>query len=176
MSDEDGSYQSTNNKKTSDLASQLTSFLKTNMFQQPKLSDTLKISLSLNSSNYAPWSRMIKVAIEEKSKALLNHLTTNPPETTDEKYEKWEQEDLIVFSWLIQNIEPNLASNLTEFQTAKMLWDALVTTYSSGRDKLQTFDFHVRANEIKQSGKSIEDLWISLQGVWGKLKEETQIQ
>ncbi|GJZ75488.1 hypothetical protein Tco_0639953 [Tanacetum coccineum] len=81
-----------------------------------------------------------------------------------EDYEQWEQEDLIIFSWLIQNIEPVLVGNLTEYPIAKMLWDALVVTYSSERDKLQTFNLHVKANDIKQNNSSLEDFWISLQG------------
>nr|GEX17120.1 hypothetical protein [Tanacetum cinerariifolium] len=88
----------------------------------------------------------------------------DPPDQTSKDYEQWEQKDLIVFSWLIQNIEPALAGNLTEYPTAKMLWDALVVTYSSGRDKLQTFNLHVKANDIKQNNSSLEDFWISLQG------------
>ncbi|XP_021974743.1 uncharacterized protein LOC110869838 [Helianthus annuus] len=92
-----------------------------------------------------------------------------PPNPSDEQYEQWEQDDLVVFSWLIQNIEPGLAGNLTEFPTAKALWDALVVTYSSGKDKLQTFDLHVKANELKQNGSALEDFWIKLQGIWGEI-------
>lgn len=138
---------------SSDLALQLATFLQNNTNQQsqnPKLSDNLQINLKLNSTNYALWTRMIRVAIGGRSKNLLSHLTQTPSEkSTTEKYELWEQEDLIVFSWLIQNIEPILAGNLTEFATAKELWDALAITYSSGKDKLQTFNLHVKANELK---------------------------
>ncbi|KAK9053770.1 hypothetical protein SSX86_026981 [Deinandra increscens subsp. villosa] len=141
-----------------------------NQNTKQNLSDSLKISLNLNSQNYALWARMIRVAIGGKSKALLNHLTSKPPEKTDEKYEQWEQDDLVVFSWLIQNIDPALASNLTEFPTAKALWDALVVTYSSGKDKLQTFDLHVKANEFKQNGAPLEDFWIVMQGIWGEIE------
>nr|GEU71493.1 hypothetical protein [Tanacetum cinerariifolium] len=59
--------------------------------------------------------------------------------------------------------------NLTEYPTAKMLWDALVVTYSSGRDKLQTLNLHVKANDIKQNDSPLEELWITLQGVWGEI-------
>nr|GEY34510.1 hypothetical protein [Tanacetum cinerariifolium] len=112
---------------------------------------------------------MIRVAIGGKSKALLSHLTKEPPEKTSETYETWEQEDLIVFSWLIQNIEPIIAGNLTEYPTVKALWDALVTRYSGGKDKLQIFNLHVKANELKQNEKSLEEFWIALQGVWGEI-------
>ncbi|XP_076946787.1 uncharacterized protein LOC143618460 [Bidens hawaiensis] len=108
----------------------------------------------------------------DKSKNLLNHLSGNPApsEPSNEKYEQWEQDDLVVFSWLIQNIEPALASNLTEFPTTKALWDALVVTYNSGKDKLQTFDLHVKANGIKQNGSPLEDFWILMQRVWGEIE------
>lgn len=156
----------------SDLSLQLANLLKNGLNQQPqnpKLSNNLQINLKLNSQNYTLWTRMIRVAIGGKSKSLLSHLTTDPPDKKSEDYEQWEQEDLIVFSWLIQNIEPVLAGNLTEYPTAKMLWDALVVTYSSGRDKLQTFNLHVKANDIKQNNSSLEDFWISLQGIWGEI-------
>lgn len=86
-----------------DLALQLANLLKTNITHQqtqtPKLSDNLQINLKLNNQNYPLWTRMIRVAIGGKSKALLSHLTKDPPEPTHESYETWEQEDLIVFSW-----------------------------------------------------------------------------
>nr|GEV62677.1 putative Gag-polypeptide of LTR copia-type [Tanacetum cinerariifolium] len=156
----------------SDLAIQLANLLQNNVNQlpqNPKLFDNLQINLKLNSQNYALWTQMIRVAIGGRSKTLLSHLTKNPPEQTNENYETWEQEDLIVFSWLIQNIEPVIAGNLTEYSTTKELWDALVITYSSGKDKLQTFNLHVKANELKQSDKSLEDFWIALHGVWGEI-------
>ncbi|KAF5783775.1 putative transcription factor interactor and regulator CCHC(Zn) family [Helianthus annuus] len=164
-------------ENNNDLALQITNLLKNSINNQTQpqkqsLSDSLKISLKLNSQNYALWSRMIRVAIGGKSKHLLSHLTGDPkpPEPNDTQYEQWEQDDLVVFSWLIQNIEPALASNLTEFPTAKTLWDALVTTYSSGKDKLQTFDLHVKSNGIKQNGSPLEDFWIIMQGVWGEIE------
>ncbi|KAD3336337.1 hypothetical protein E3N88_31856 [Mikania micrantha] len=159
------------NKET-DLSLQIANFLKHGIDSQPKnpkLFDSLQINLKLNNQNYALWTRMIRVAIGGRSKNLLQHLNSNPPSQNDEGYEQWEQDDLVVFSWLIQNIEPVLACNLTEFPTAKSLWDALVVTYSSGRDKLQTFNLHVKANEIKQNDSSLEDLWIKLQGIWGEI-------
>ncbi|XP_071698901.1 uncharacterized protein [Rutidosis leptorrhynchoides] len=110
---------------------------------------------------------MIKVGIRGKFEALLNHLTEDPPANNNKK---WNQDDLVVFSWVIQNIEPQIASNLTRFPTAKSLWNALITTYSSGKDKMQTFDLHVKANNIKQEGKSIEELWLKLQGNWGEIE------
>ncbi|KAJ0494379.1 hypothetical protein HanRHA438_Chr12g0564211 [Helianthus annuus] len=162
----------TEEENNNNLAIQIANLLKNGVQTQtqnpkPNPSDSLKISLNLTSQNYPLWARMIRVAIGGKLKALLNHLTQNPPEPINEQ---WEQDDLIVFSWLIQNIEPSLTSNLTEFPTANTLWDALSVTYSSGKDKLQTFDLHVKANEFKQNGLPLEEFWIVMQGIRGEIK------
>ncbi|XP_071713263.1 uncharacterized protein [Rutidosis leptorrhynchoides] len=158
-----------NSQLITELTSHLARLLQSNNENQAqRLPDSLKINVNLNNSNFSLWSRMIKVAIGGKSETLLNHLTEDPPAINNQK---WNQDDLVVFSWIIQNIEPQIAtSNLTQFPTAKLLWNALITTYSSGKDKLQTFDLHVKANNIKQEGKSIEDLWLKLQGIWGEIE------
>lgn len=108
---EDGS----SNKRNNDLTTQLTNLFKTTLKNQNQttkqsLSDSLKISLKLNSHNYALWARMIRVAIGGKPKSLLSHISgvPAPPDPLDDQYEQWEQDDLILFSWLIQNIEPTL--------------------------------------------------------------------
>ncbi|XP_071719504.1 uncharacterized protein [Rutidosis leptorrhynchoides] len=158
----------TRNNEISELTSQLAKLIQANVESQAhRLSDSLKINLSLNNTNFSLWSRMMKVAIGGKSDALFKHLTDDPPEVTSNK---WNQEDLVVFSWIIQNIEPQIASNLTQFPTTKMLWNALVTTYSAGKDKLQNFDLHIRANNIKQEGKPLEELWLKMQGIWGEIE------
>nr|GEV35436.1 putative Gag-polypeptide of LTR copia-type [Tanacetum cinerariifolium] len=114
-------------KSGDDLSLRLTNLLKNgfnNQPQNPKLSDNLQINLELNNQDYTLWTRMIRVAIDGKSKALLSHLTSDAPEQS---------------------------SNLTKYHTAKTLWDALVITCNRGREKLQTFNLHVKANDIKQN-------------------------
>ncbi|XP_071741920.1 uncharacterized protein [Rutidosis leptorrhynchoides] len=160
-----------NNQLITELTSQLAKLFQiqtqnNNETQTHRLSDGLKISIMLDNSNFSLWSRMMKVAIGGKSDALLNHLTEDPPANNSPK---WNQEDLVVFSWLIQNIEPQIATNLTQFPTAKALWNALITTYSSGKDKLQTFDLHAKAYNIRQGGKTLEELWLAIQGIWGEI-------
>lgn len=170
MSEDSSSNQSNLNEG---ITTQLANVFKNSLNSQNpnlKIFDSLNISLKLNSQNYALWVRMIRVAIGGKSKSLLSHLSGNPLDPLDEGYDQWEHDNLVVFSWLIQNTEPALASNLTEFPTANKLWDTLVVTYSSGKEKLQTIDLHVKANEFKQNGSPLEEFWITLQGIWGEIE------
>ncbi|XP_076892906.1 uncharacterized protein LOC143544773 [Bidens hawaiensis] len=97
-----------------------------------------------------------------------SHITGEPapPSKTDKTYTRWEQDDQCVFTWIIQNLESNLVNNVTQYPTAKALWDGLATTYRSGTDSLQVFDLHKRANSLRQGSDTLEDLWNKLQNIW----------
>nr|GMD37539.1 putative gag-polypeptide of LTR copia-type [Ipomoea batatas] len=80
---EDSSSTHTTGINNDDLATQITNLIKNGINshnQNPKqnLSDSLTINLKLNNQNYALWARRIRVAIAEKSKTLLSHLSGNP--------------------------------------------------------------------------------------------------
>ncbi|XLS44568.1 hypothetical protein HN51_001433 [Arachis hypogaea] len=74
--------------------------------------------------------------------------------------------DQAVFTWIIQNIETNLMNNVSQFPTAKALWEGLATTYGSGTDPVQIYDLHRKANTQKQGQDTLEDFWNKLQAIW----------
>lgn len=98
-------------------------------------------------------------------RGCLNHITGHPPppDSTDPNYHKWYQNDLTVISWIIQNMEPQLANNYVQCKTAHSLWKGLATTYSIGRDSAQIFELTVQANSVKQGQGSIENFYSTLQ-------------
>jgi len=63
-----------------------------------------------------------------------SHLTgiTPTPKEIEPTYEKWEQADQTVFTWIIQNIEISSINNVSQFPTTKALREGLATTYGSG--------------------------------------------
>jgi len=97
-----------------------------------------------------------------------SHLIGIPlaPEEIEPAYEKWEQADQTVFTWIIQNIEISLINNVSQFPTVKTLWKGLATTYGSGTDPIQIYDFHRKANTQKQGKDTLEDFWNKLQAIW----------
>lgn len=69
-----------------------------------------------------------------------------PPAATDQNYTQWEISDQCVFTWLIQNIEPNLVNNVSQYPTAQALWEGLAVTYGVNSDSLQVFDLHQKSS------------------------------
>ena len=128
--------------------------------------ENLSLGIKLSGDNYSLWANLIRKAIGGRGKG--SHITgiPPPPQTTDQAYKRWEQDDQCVFTWLIQNIEANLVNNVSQYPTSRALWDGLAITYGSGTDSLQIFDLHKRANSLRQGTDTLEECWNKLQNIW----------
>ena len=117
--------QNQNNSSTitDELTLQIANMLRNGLGIQQTQSniDNLSIGFKLNGDNYPLWATLIKKAISGRGKK--SHLTGIPlaPEEIEPGYEKWEQADQTVFTWIIQNIEISLINNVSQFPTAKAL-------------------------------------------------------
>ncbi|XP_057771498.1 uncharacterized protein LOC130991349 [Salvia miltiorrhiza] len=130
-------------------------------------SENVVLGFKLHGNNYPLWARLMKVAIGSRGRS--GHITGQPPppKPADPNYNKWEETDLAVFSWLLQNMEGKLVMNFAQHQTAKAVWDSLAVTYGSGAtDPLQIYDLEVKANKVNQGQLTLEDYWNELQAIW----------
>lgn len=128
--------------------------------------ESLKISFKLNGENYPLWARLMKISVGGKGK--LKHLTGDPapPKKEAADYTKWEENDLLVFSWILNNIEEKFINSVSEYSTAKEVWKALETTYGQAADPVQTFELYNQASRQIQGEMPLEEFWTTLQGYW----------
>lgn len=180
MANEGGSLEITQQPQqgAEALAQQLATLLKQysqqttdNRTTETNQGQTVTVNVKLNEFNYSLWSRMMHLAVG--GRGCLSHITDDPPppDSTDPNYRKWYQNDLTVISWIIQNMEPELANNYVQYKTAHSLWKGLATTYSIGRDSAQIFELTVQANSVKQGQGSIENFYSTLQRLWAEIDE-----
>ncbi|XP_047946669.1 uncharacterized protein LOC125193009 [Salvia hispanica] len=107
---------------------------------QPESLGEIKLLTRLDGDNCPLWARMMGRAIG--GKCLTSHITgvLDPPSPTDPIYPKWQQHDHCCFNWIINNIEPSLVNQVSQYETAKDLWEGLAITYGSGVDPFQVSD------------------------------------
>lgn len=72
-----------------------------------------------------------------------------PPQPEERDYMQWEQDDLIVCSWMPENMEPDLANQYAEFPMTKELWKGMFATYNKSKDGVQLFNLIVHTNSTK---------------------------
>ncbi|KAH7861892.1 hypothetical protein Vadar_032267 [Vaccinium darrowii] len=103
-------------------------------------SSAAQIGIKLDSTNYALWSQVVEMYISGKDKLGYINGDLPQPSQTDLTFRKWRTENAIVKGWLINSMDPSLISNFIRFPTAKMVRDAIGTTYFDGTDISQVYD------------------------------------
>lgn len=127
------------------------------------------IGIKLDGSNYPLWSQVVEMYISGKDKlGYINGDLPQPPQT-DPTFRRWRTDNAIVKGWLINSMDTSLISNFIRFSTAKLVWDAIATTYFDGSDTSQVYDLRRRVSRLKQAGGSIEKYYNDLQGLWREI-------
>ena len=80
----------------------------------------INLNEKLNHQNYTKWSKLMYLAISGRGK--LSHIIASPPSPNEPEYTKWTQQDAIVISWVIENIETELVNQFLDYPTARDLW------------------------------------------------------
>ena len=78
-------------------------------------------------------------------------------------------DDAVVKGWLINSLDPKLQNTFIRYPTAKEVWDAIATTFYDGNDKAQVYNLNKRVTRLKQSGKTVEEYYHELQGLWREI-------
>ncbi|XP_042044356.1 uncharacterized protein LOC121790141 [Salvia splendens] len=139
---------------------------KTDLEQPSKLknSKNVTVAFKLNGKNYPLWSRLMKVKIG--GRGTYSHIRKEPPEPGSTGYDDWEEDDLVVFSWIVDNIENEIISNFAHHQTSKALWDSLAVTFENKADKYLIYDLEEKIITIKQGNMDLETYYWRIHRLW----------
>ncbi|XP_047955385.1 uncharacterized protein LOC125201352 [Salvia hispanica] len=127
-------------------------------------SKNVTVAFKLNGKNYPIWSRLMKVKIG--GRGAYSYIRKEPPEPGSKEYDDWEEDDLVVFSWIVDNIEDDIIADFAHHQTSKALWDSLAVTYDSKADPYLIYDLEEKAINIRQGDLDLETYYRRINGLW----------
>lgn len=168
MSEFSKNFDNRTNRNSTNIPNELTlqivALLRNSLGTQSTItnSENLTLGIKLSDDNYALWATLMRKTIAGRDSHYWR--TFIPFESRSSIY-TLEQNDQCVFTWLIQNIKSNLVNNVSQYPTAKTLWNGLDVTYGSRTDSLQVFDFHKKAKSLRQGGDTLENCWNILQSI-----------
>ena len=102
------------------------------------------IGIKLDGNNYPLWSQVVEMYISGKDKLGYINGDLPQPSQTDPTFRRWRTDNAIVKGWIINSMGSSLISNFIRFSTAKLVWDAIATTYFDGGDTSQVYDLRRR--------------------------------
>ncbi|XP_042032428.1 uncharacterized protein LOC121779163 [Salvia splendens] len=122
------------------------------------------VAFKLNGKNYPLWYRLMKVKIG--GRGAYSHIRNEPPEPGSKGYDDWEEDDLVVFSWIVDNIEDGIIADFAHHLTTKALWDTLAITFENKADKYLIYDLEEKAITIRQGDLDLETYYRRINGLW----------
>ncbi|XP_047961367.1 uncharacterized protein LOC125206112 [Salvia hispanica] len=127
-------------------------------------SKSITVAFKLNGRNYPLCSRLIKVKIG--GRGAYSYIRNEPPEPGSKGFDVWEENELVVFSWIVDNIEKDIIADFAHHLTAKALWDSLAVTFENKADKYHIYDLEEKAINIKQGNLDLETYYRRIHGLW----------
>ena len=82
-------------------------FLPLSRYSDPILRSVSGTSMKLNEKNYVLWTKSFQVILGTHRK--IKHITQDPPDIKDSKYDAWFADDCVVISWLVNSMEERVA-------------------------------------------------------------------
>jgi hypothetical protein len=92
------------------------------------------VSKPLEGHNYGQWSCSMRIALNAKNKLGFIDGTIKPPASTDAKSAIWQKCNDIVLSWILQSLNPDIASSVLYCTNASMVWNDLKDWFSQSND------------------------------------------
>ncbi|KAE8731219.1 Detected protein of unknown function [Hibiscus syriacus] len=116
-------------------------------------------SHKLNGNNFLQWSQSVKLFIRGRGKFGYLSSTTTKPAEKDEESERWEAENSMIMSWLINSMDPSVGRTYLFLPTAHDIWNVVNETYSDLGNAGQWF-------ELKQGEKNVTQYYTDLKTLW----------
>ena len=91
------------------------------------------------------------------------------PDDTNPAVHKWDSENSLIMSWLINSMQPQLARGYLLLDTAQKIWDATTQTYSQSGNDAQVYELRKKVHETKQGEMTIAQYFSELSSLWQEL-------
>ncbi|MFV0960711.1 hypothetical protein QML37_30350, partial [Klebsiella pneumoniae] len=130
----------------------------TRIIVQDPSNPTLKISpILLDGTNYLMWSRSVTRFLNAKSKLDYVDGSSKMPSLDDPSYKEWRSYNDIVASWLINSMEPKVASNFTFLELAKEIWNGAKGHHGEQFNIAGMFQLSQKKSSLKKGNLPINE-------------------
>ncbi|KAF3772412.1 hypothetical protein EJ110_NYTH58036 [Nymphaea thermarum] len=94
----------------------------------------------------------------------------NEPVEKNGKYSSWKGDNNNVMSWIMNSVQPQIASTIAYYTSAKQMWDFLKQTYSNDRNVSKILQVEEELLNLQQGDQSLAQYFASLKSISERLK------
>ncbi|KAF3777265.1 hypothetical protein EJ110_NYTH46202 [Nymphaea thermarum] len=125
-------------------------------------------TVKLDGSNYEIWSRVFMMSVIGHQNEHV--IEENEPVEKSGKYVYWKEDNNIVMSWIMNSVQPQIASTIAYYTSAKQMWDFLKQTYSNDKNVNKILQVEEELLNLQQGDQSLAQYLASLKSISERLK------
>ncbi|KAJ1400269.1 Gag-polypeptide of LTR copia-type [Sesbania bispinosa] len=104
----------------------------------------------LNGQNFIQWARSVYIFLQGNGKEGYITGDSKEPEKRDSNLQKWQLENSLVMSWLLNTMINEIGENFIYYNTAKEMWDAVKEMYSNVDNTSAIFEIKSLLHDLRQ--------------------------
>ncbi|KAF8400435.1 hypothetical protein HHK36_013733 [Tetracentron sinense] len=132
------------------------------------------ISQLLNGDNYATWFRAMRMALMAKNKYGFVDGTLLKPDPTDRMSSQWERCNQMVYSWILNSINADIANSVMYADTAQEVWTDLHDRFSQ-QNAPRVYQISRAIALHVQDSLPVSVYFTKLKALWDELSSYTDI-
>ncbi|VFQ64259.1 unnamed protein product [Cuscuta campestris] len=129
-------------------------------------------STKLTGANFIPWSRSIKISLISKMKLGFIDGTCRKPAIGSPNYAQWERCDNMVFSWILNSIQSDLAEAFLYASSSVELWKELEERFGQSNGPL-IYQIEKKIADQQQNNDSVGTYFTKLKKLWDEMDNVT---
>ncbi|CAL8075027.1 unnamed protein product [Prunus armeniaca] len=128
----------------------------------------------LNGDNYATWRRFMTVSLNAKNKLGFVDGTLKKPssESNLDEHVVWMRCNDMVFSWIVNTLDPEISDSVIYCTTACEIWEDLRERFSQSNAP-RIFQLQRETSYLTQDQLSVAAYYTKLKGLWDELASYT---
>ncbi|KOM48639.1 hypothetical protein LR48_Vigan07g234300 [Vigna angularis] len=111
----------------------------------------------------------MKRVLLSKNKIKFIDGSIKKPQRTDLLFDAWERYDMMVLSWIIKTLSPQIVESVIYVNNAKDLWEELKERFSIG-DYFKISYLLQDIHSIKQGERNVSQYFTNLKILWEELE------
>ncbi|KAI5345032.1 hypothetical protein L3X38_012909 [Prunus dulcis] len=124
----------------------------------------------LNGDNYAMWHRFMTISLNAKNKLGFVDGTLKKPssESNPDEHAVWLRCNDMVFSWIVNTLDPEISYSVIYCTTAHEIWEDLRERFSQSNAP-RIFQLQPETSYLTQDQLSVATYYTKLKGLWDEL-------
>ncbi|XP_074356427.1 uncharacterized protein LOC141696140 [Apium graveolens] len=129
------------------------------------------VSVKFNGEGFNNWKRSMMLTLSAKNKlGFVNGTISIPEDVSSDEYKAWQRCNDLVISWILFNLDENIARSVLFLKTSRAIWRDLEERFGYA-SMPQISSLEQKLSELHQGQLTVSEFYTKLKTLWDSLDD-----